>query len=167
MFDLCTLRTGPVRCLYTLGELDEFARVAPTETFQGYLSVLLAEVRLLEHWKRRTLCSGECCNLALYANARSVECRGCGKAVALRLNPRILGLVVDETGAVGSAKLLFSDRAWKDLLGRDAEALCGMQGHEVQYLADRMLFCRITLLFGWTGEEAKAGGRICVLGVQA
>lgn len=34
-------------------------------------------------------------------------------------------------------------------------------------LADRLLFCRLTLLFGWTGDESKAGGRICVMGVKA
>lgn len=41
-------------------------------------------------------------------------------------------------------------------------------GHEeTKELADRLLFCRVTLLFGWTGNEAIAGGRICVMGVMA
>jgi len=43
-----------------------------------------------------------------------------------------------------------------------------MAGYEeTKYLADRLLFCRLTLLFGWTGDESKAGGRICVMGVKA
>lgn len=111
--------------------------------------------------------SGECCGMAVYANAASAPCRGCDKPIALRVNPRVLGQVVDETGAVGGGKLLFSDRAWEDLLGRDAEALVGMEGEAIKYLSDRLLFCRVTVLFGWTGDERKAGGRICVLGVRS
>lgn len=167
IFDLATIQSGPVRCLYSLAELDEFARAAPAETFQGYLSVLIMEVKLLECWKRRMLCCGECCNIPAYANAVVAKCRGCDQDVALRLSPRILGQVVDETAAVAAGTLLFSDRAWRDLLGRGVEDLLRMGYEQVKDLADRLLFCRVTLLFGWTGDETKAGGRICVLGVRA
>lgn len=165
-FDLQALTYGPVRALYTIANLDEFARAAPKETFQGYLSVVIVEVKLLEYWKRRMVMSGECCGIAAYANALSAECRGCGKQVPLRINPRVLALVVDETGGIAAGKLLLSDRAWEELLGRKAEELLKMEDEGVKYLSDRLLFCRVTLLFGWTGDETRAGGRICVMGVR-
>lgn len=166
VFDLQIIKYGPIRCLYTIGELDEFARAAPNETFQGYLSVLITEVKLHECWKRQMLFSSECCNIALYANATVAKCRGCDKNVNLRISPKIIAQVMDETAVVGPGKLLFSDRAWQDLLGRKPQDLIKLGYDEVKYLSDRLLFCRLTLLFGWTGDESKAGGRICVLGVS-
>jgi len=166
VWDLQAIKYGPLRCLYTIGELDEFARSAPAETFQGYMSVLLAEVKLHEVFRRQMLFSGECCNIPTYANAATATCKGCDNAVTLRLNPRIIGQVLDETACISAGKLLFSDRAWQDLLGRKSEELLKLGHEEIRYLSDRLLFCRITLLFGWTGDEGKAGGRICVLGVQ-
>ena len=62
------------------------------------------------------LFSGECCNIAAYANAASTTCKGCDGNVALRLNPRILGQIIDETAAILSGKMLFSNKAWEDLL---------------------------------------------------
>jgi hypothetical protein len=41
----------------------------------------------------------------------------------------------------------------------------GQEG--IKYLSDRLLFCRVSLMFGWTGDETKAGGRVCVLGVSS
>jgi len=166
-FDLYALKHGPRRTLYTIGELDEFARAAPSEIFQGYLSVLITDVKLLENYRRRMLCSGECCNIPTYANALTIQCKGCDKQVTLRLNPRIIGQVIDESAAMNSGKLLFSDQAWRELLGRRPEDVLKLRSEEVKYLSDRLLFCRVTLLFGWTGDESKAGGRICILGVQA
>jgi hypothetical protein len=90
VFDLNALITSPLRCLYTFGDLDEFARAAPQETFQGYLSVLVTEVRLLENWKRGMLMCGECCFISIYANALEGTCNGCDKKVELMLNPRIV-----------------------------------------------------------------------------
>lgn len=126
VFDLDILTTGPLRCLYTIAELDQFARAAPEETFQGYLSVLVMEVKLLEVKRRNMLMCGECCAMPVYANALSAKCRGCEKAVALRLNPKVLGQVVDETACVSSGKLLFSDRAWRELFGREVRKLIKM-----------------------------------------
>ena len=90
VFDLNLMITGPLRCLYTFGDLDEFARAAPQETFQGFMSVLVMEVRLLENWKRDMLMCGECCFMSIYANALEGTCKGCDKKVELRLNPRIV-----------------------------------------------------------------------------
>jgi len=166
-FDLEALQSGPLRCLYTIGELDEFVRAAPTEIFQGYLSLLLTDIKLYENYKRRTLFSGDCCNIPTYANAVTTKCRGCDAEMHLRLNPRVVGQVMDESAAIGAGKLLFSDRAWRELLGREPEDLLEMGPDEIQYLSDRLLFCRVTMLFGWVGDDGQTGGRICVLGVQA
>ena len=161
------MESGPVRCLFTIAELDEAARATPTETFQGYLSLLIMEVKLLDCRKWHMLLSNECCNMPIYANATTATCKGCDKEVLLRLNPRILGQVIDETAAISSGKLLFSDTAWHDLLGRGPEDLLKLGSEELKHLSDRLLFCRITVMFGWTGAESKAGGRICVMGVRA
>lgn len=167
VFDYQAVKAGPVRCLFTIAELDEFARAAPAETFQGYLSVLIMEVKLLECFKRNMLLCSECCNIAAYANALSTKCKGCEKEIPLRLNPRILGQIIDETAAISTGKLLFSDRAWKDLLGRDAADLLKLGLEGMKHLSDRLLFCRVSLMFGWTGDESKAGGRICVMSVSS
>lgn len=167
IFDKNTVKSGPVRCLFTVAELDEFARCAPGETFQGYLSLLITEIRLLDLWRGNKLLSGECCHMPIYANADSAECRGCDKIVSLRLNPRILGQVIDETAAIACGKLLFSDEAWQNLLGRGVDDLLTLGYEEIKHLSDRLLFCRITVLFGWSSDESKAGGRICVLDVEA
>ncbi|KAK0258735.1 hypothetical protein B0A54_15304 [Friedmanniomyces endolithicus] len=167
VFDLNMIKSGPIRCLYTIAELDEFARAAPNETFQGYLSVLLTEVKLIEYRKRRMLFSGECCSMPIYTNDLIATCKGCEQKVPLRVSPKIIGQVMDETAVVGPGKLLFSDRAWWSLLGREPAGLLTLGEDKMKYLSDRLLFCRVTLLFGWTGDESVAGGRICVLDVTA
>lgn len=95
------------------------------------------------------------------------KCRGCDREVELRLSPRILGQLIDETAAIATGKLLLSDEAWRDLLGRGPEDILKLSYDEVKYLSDRLLFSRITVLFGWTGDESKAGGRICIFGVRS
>lgn len=167
VFNYHAVQSGPVRCLFTITELDEFARAAPAETFQGYLSVIIMEVKLLDCFKRNVLLSGECCNIAAYANALTTKCKRCDKEITLRLNPYILGEVIDETASISSGKLLLSDRAWKQLLSRNAANLLKLGQESMKYLSDRLLFCRISLMFGWTGDETKAGGRICVMGVSS
>ncbi|GAB7365615.1 hypothetical protein MBLNU230_g6684t1 [Neophaeotheca triangularis] len=165
-FDLAALTTSPRRTLYTLADLDGFARATHAETFQGYLSVIVAETRLHALYKSRCLFSSECCSIPVFANAVSALCKGCGKDVVLRLNPLILGQIMDETACVAPGKLLLSKRAWRDLLGREPGRLLELGCEEVKYLADRLLFARLTLVFGWTGDETVAGGRICVLRVM-
>lgn len=167
MFDLDAVKYGPVRCLFTIADLDEFARAAPGDMFQGYLSVIIMEVRLVDCFRRQMLLSGDCCNIPIYANATSAKCKGCDKDVVLRLNPRILGQVVDETASIACGKLLFSDQAWRESLGRGPETLLTLNLEQMKGLSDRLVFSRVTLIFGWTGDETKAGGRICVIGVSS
>ncbi|SMQ45768.1 unnamed protein product [Zymoseptoria tritici ST99CH_3D7] len=167
VFEPEIVKTGPIRCLFSIADLDEFARCAPGEIFQGYMSVLIMEMKLLECWKRNMLLSGECCSIPIHVNAMSATCKGCEKEVDLRLSPRIMGQVIDETATIAGGKLLFSDGAWRDLLGRGPEDLLKLSNEEIKYLSDRLLFSRVTLSFGWTGDESKAGGRICIFGVRS
>jgi hypothetical protein len=167
VFEPEMVQTGPVRCLFTIGELDEFARCSPDATFQGYLSLLIMEFKLLEYWKRHMLLSAECCNIPIYANATNATCKGCDEVTMLRLNPRIIGQVVDETAVIAGGKLLLSDQAWYELLGCDAEDLLRLGYDEIKNVSDRVLFSRVSFLFGWTGDESKSGGRICVFGVRS
>ncbi|KAK5115362.1 hypothetical protein LTR62_001562 [Meristemomyces frigidus] len=60
VLDLHALVSSPVRCLYTLAELDELARSAPQEVFQGFLSVLVTQLGLQECLQRGRLFCGEC-----------------------------------------------------------------------------------------------------------
>ncbi len=166
VFDYQAILSGPVRCLYTIADLDDFARDSPTATFQGFLSVVIMDTKLVDCWKRQMLLSGDCCNMAIYANALIATCKGCEINVKLRLNPRILGQVIDETASISTGKLLLSDQAWRDMLGRGVDELLQMGHEQLKTLSDRMLFCRVTLIFGWTGDDGKAGGRICVMGVR-
>lgn len=165
-FQIDIVQSGPVRCLFTIADLDVFARCAPSETFQGYMSLLIVEFKLLEYWKRQMLLSGECCGIPIYANALTGVCKGCDKDIALRINPRIVGQVLDETAVIASGKLLFSTQAWYELLGRGSEDLLKLGYEEIKTLSDRILFNRVTVLFGWTGDESKAGGRICIFGIR-
>ena len=139
IFDLDILTTGPMRCLYTIAQLDEFARAAPGEVFQGFLSVIVLEVKLLEVRKRGMLMCRECCCMPAYANAMSAKCYGCEKDVALRLNPKVLGQIVDETACVAPGKLLFSEKAWRELLGREPGDLIEMgKVYSLSYICGRL-----------------------------
>ncbi|CAK4032066.1 Hypothetical predicted protein [Lecanosticta acicola] len=160
-------KNGPavVKCLFTISELDEFARAAE-ETYQGFLSLIIMEINLPELHRRNMLLAGECCDIPIYANALVAPCKGCEREVHLRLNPRILGQVIDETGAIAGGKMLLCDEAWHDLLGRSPEALLDSPA-DLKYLTERLLFSRVTVMFGWTGDASKAGARVCVLRVQA
>lgn len=70
---------------------------------------------------------------------------------------------MDETGAITSGKLIWSDEAWEQLLGRNAEGLAAASSSAqlLRYLENRLLFLRLALLFGWSGDV----GKIVVLGV--
>lgn len=73
-----------------------------------------------------------------------------------------MGTFIDETGAISSGKLIFSGEAWEQLLGRSAEELAKCDGQLLKYLENRILFLRLTLLFGWSEKV----GRLCVCRVQ-
>lgn len=59
-----------------------------------------------------------------------------------------LGNIVDETGSISTGKLIFSDAAWEQLLGRTAAQLVTAPLDVMKYLEQRLLFLRLTLGFG-------------------
>lgn len=85
--------------------------------------------------------------------------------MTLRPNPKIIGTLIDETGSIASGKLIWSDTAWEQLLGRTAEELANSSPELLRYMEKRLQWLRVTLVVGWPGEELGAG-RLCVLGVK-
>lgn len=78
-----------------------------------------------------------------------------------------LGPVIDETGSTATGKLVFSHVAWSELLGRSAGELAASTLEVLRYLEQRLLFVRVTLLFGWCGDgDAEGVGRLCICGVR-
>ncbi|KAF2873590.1 hypothetical protein BDV95DRAFT_540811 [Massariosphaeria phaeospora] len=163
VFDTATAETAPVRILYTLAELDACARTNPAEPFTGYLSVVLTQLHIVSAAKRNMLLSSSCCGLPVFANAATAPCKQCDAPLALRINPRILGAVVDETGQIGCGKLVLSDAAWLQLLGRTAEQLVATDVNVLEYLEQRLLFLRVSLGFGvWIEDGVGRLAAWCV-----
>lgn len=77
---------------------------------------------------------------------------------------------MDETGSIGTGKLILSDTAWRELLGHTASELSSASSDKLSALEQRLLFLRVTLGFGWAAEETYgiegAVGRLCVWGVR-
>lgn len=185
-FNLGAIFNAEQRILYTLAQLDAVVRVQPAVQRTGYLSVLLLELRIATLHQTRQLMAGSCepCRLPLYANCTRLQCKSCEAWVLLRVNPRIVGRVLDETGCVSGGKLIWSNDAYEELLGRTAEELCASSCDLLRYLEHRMTGLRVTLIVGWPGsdfageeatghdnaEKTQTRGstiqRLCVLGVR-
>lgn len=84
----------------------------------------------------------------------------------MRYSPRVqIGTVTDETASITAGKLIWSNEAWEQLLGRTAPELVTSSTELLRYLEKRLEYLRVTLEFGWAGEEVT-GGRLTVLGVR-
>jgi hypothetical protein len=103
------------------------------------------------------------CGVPIYANTLTTPCHNCTKPLTLRLNPKIIGQLLDETGAIAPGKLLWSERAWEKFFGRTLKEICVMSAEQIRLFEQRVLFMRMHLCFGW--EESV--GRLAVLGVFA
>jgi hypothetical protein len=122
---------------------------------------------------KNQLLSGECCSIPHHTNTpRSLlppsippTCPKCAQPTTPRLNPRLVGSLIDETGVLATGSLIWSDDAWTQLLGRTAEELCAAEAETLRYLEERMRWLRVTLLMGWGGDDERTGGRLCVLSV--
>ena len=68
---------------------------------------------------------------------------------------------MDESGAITSGKLIWSDEAWEQLLGRNAEGLAGSSVRLLNYLENRLLFLKLAVMFGWSEDV----GKLCILRV--
>lgn len=58
--------------------------------------------------------------------------------------------------------------AWEQLFGRSAQQVEATDLATLKYLEHRLLFLRITLIFGWERVVDKEDnfGKLCVLGVK-
>ncbi|KAF2438559.1 hypothetical protein P171DRAFT_371527 [Karstenula rhodostoma CBS 690.94] len=148
LFDAEEAELAAVKVLYKLSEIDEFARTNPRERAVGYVSVIVTEVHIVTNYKREMLMSNECCGKPMFASKVKARCHQCDRECTLRINPRILGDVIDETGTISTGKLIFSEAAWEQLLGRTAEQLVTASLDVMKYLEQRLLFLRLTLGFG-------------------
>lgn len=88
--DVSCYEESPVRALYSLADIDSFARVNPHEELLGYISCIITSLNIVVPFKRNMLLSAECCGIAVFANETSTICKQCEKAVELRINPRIV-----------------------------------------------------------------------------
>ncbi|KAK4168831.1 hypothetical protein QBC43DRAFT_356369 [Cladorrhinum sp. PSN259] len=108
---------GPNRTLFTLADVDDCVRDDPDAIFAGKLNLVIVGVSITDYFNKKSLCCYECCSLTVYANIPNAVCRNCQTAHhSLALNPRIIGPLVDETGCIAAGKLIWSDRAWTELL---------------------------------------------------
>ena len=137
--------------------LHTSVRVAPTDRFIGYLSLTIIDINIFSlHQRERLLCSDCSCGVPLYANSTSTRCKQCEReSHSLQINPRIMGMLIDETGSITSGRLLWSDDAWWQLLGRTKEELVSSSEELLRYLEHRLLFLKIWVMFGWAPEIGK------------
>ncbi|KAF2259306.1 hypothetical protein CC78DRAFT_74412 [Lojkania enalia] len=156
VFDTEAAETASVRILYNLADIDEFARSNPKERFMGYISVVITQLNIVTNYRRQMLMCTECCGIPLYANSVAAQCKQCEKTVPLRINPRILGPLIDETGQLSTGKAIFSNTAWHQLLGRTAAQLIDTSLDVLRYLEHRLLFLRVSMGFGWCLEGSGA-----------
>lgn len=158
-----------VKALYTLADIDSVARSLSIsnsrETIAGYLSVIMTNLNIVSPFKRNMLLSTECCGIPLFSNQVTMQCRQCGNIVTLRINPRILGPIVDETGQISTGKLILADTAWCQLLGRTAQQLVETDIHVLRYLEQRLLFLRVTMGFALQLEDGI--GRLAIWCVRS
>ena len=113
------------------------------------------ELNIFTLYQRERLFCTECCGVPLFANTAVANCKQCEKDQDLRINPRLVGLLVDETGGITAGKLIWSDDAWWQLLGRTKEELAEGSAELLKYLDCRLLFLKIVVMFGWASEVGK------------
>ncbi len=56
---------------------------------------------------------------------------------------------------------MWSDDAWEQLLGRNAEELADSSLTLLKYLENRLLFLKLAVMFGWSEDV----GKLCILRV--
>ena len=187
LFSTENLENSTQRLRFTLASLHCFIDAAPSHVYSGYMSVILAELNLVSLYTRQRIFSVECCRVPIYGNTLRGICRQCGTERQLRINPDVVGEIADETAAIHSSnspkstgnandahssqssrskgKMLWSEEAWTNLLGRTPEEVAEWVGQGrvglLQALEHRLEYMRIIMMVGWTGEYG--GGRLAVL----
>lgn len=96
-------------------------------------------------------------------------CKNCMKKKELVLNPRVMGVLADETGCIAQGKLVWSEQAWSELFFPAAAAadsassssnpsypssstswteLVAMDTGGLRVMEEQMMYARFTLTFG-------------------
>ncbi|KAL9618698.1 MAG: hypothetical protein Q9160_006577 [Pyrenula sp. 1 TL-2023] len=181
---------SPSPLLFNLASLSACLDVS-SQPFTGYLPLVITRVNLTSLTTSAQLFSMQHCYMPIFANSPSPKlCEQCGLPVPLRLNPCVIGGLVDETGYLGATsdvglfgharsvfhrkkgRMIWTDEAWADLFGRSPEAMAALTLEEelglkpfssLRYLDQRLAWMRVIMLVGWTGNWG--GGRLCVLRV--
>jgi hypothetical protein len=91
--DIASFPNAPVRALYRLSDIDDFARTNPRQELVGYVSVVLTQLDVVAPFKRNMLMCNECCGKEVFGNKVRVRCEACGGDVGLRVNPGIVSLL--------------------------------------------------------------------------
>ncbi|KAI5200757.1 hypothetical protein E4T39_05605 [Aureobasidium subglaciale] len=114
-YDTWCLTRPNEHVLYTLADIDDRARDAPEDEFEGYLSMIIVELNMTTLRQQNMLMCNEW------------------------INPRLIGKLVDESGCIDTGKLVLSDHAWTRFLGRKAEDLIHSSASELKSVERRML----------------------------
>lgn len=61
----------------------------------------------------------------------------------------------DETGSISGNKLIWSDKAWRRLLGRSTDNLVETSQEDMKYIDSALLYCRATFLMGWNPDIGR------------
>lgn len=125
------------------------------------------------------------CGVPLFANTMVARCKQCEEMVELRVNPQMVrqrisqcqsthpstvphlltggqvGLLVDETGCISSGKVILSDQAWSQLMGRDVHEMVSSRAY-MKAFERRVQHSRVTMIFYWS----VAVGRFVILQVS-
>ncbi|KAK2882487.1 hypothetical protein FQN49_000317 [Arthroderma sp. PD_2] len=193
LFDIDEFESSVQKIKFTLADIDEFAGSTRSE-FMGYISLVLLDINLASLYKHKSLFCAECCKVPMFSNCKTARCGQCEEDVELRLNPQIIGSIVDETGMIscflpmynnatksdallntagqmtktkhmkrkGISPLLWSANAMQELLGCDIADLLEDHGDDsdeklisLRLLEARLMYSRITILFGWCSTNQK------------
>jgi hypothetical protein len=166
--------------LFTLADVDEWARADGggkiDVIFTGWLSLVIMDMRTSTQKRAHSLFLAACphCGHKLRsASSASLPCPNCSRTedgvtaegelmkVQLHINPRIIGRCIDETGCVEGKDLLWTSKAWEEMLGRGPAELVRMSVDELQELESRIVGGRYSFRFGW----AASCSRLCILSV--
>ncbi|KAH8601721.1 hypothetical protein B0O99DRAFT_713739 [Bisporella sp. PMI_857] len=163
VWDVQAAEYGANVILFKLADVDEWVREEPRRVFTGHINVIIMELSLVKkHYQNMLMCT-QCCGVAIYANTLQTACPNCSKLLKLSLNPKIIGTLLDETACIAPGKLLWSEKAWGELLGRSVKEVCEMSIDEIRWLEQRMMFLRCHLVVGWD----ESVGKLAVLGMRA
>ncbi|KAI1495171.1 hypothetical protein F5X96DRAFT_613698 [Biscogniauxia mediterranea] len=181
-WDVVRAMKGPDRILFTIAEVEDQVLHSETKSdFTGKVNVIILEMNLMDYWRRGKMCCTDCCGVPLYSNKPVATCKNCGAQKELFLNSRIIGSMIDESGAIASSKLGWNDDAWTqlffgsildeepndktdggNLIEQSWEDITALDTNSLRDLEDQLLYSRITLTFGWSSDL----GRLCVIGVE-